>query len=63
MNKYEIIIILLVLATMVWWSLALWSSRSASIYEWVIDKQQAIIQELRQTDRENCINLFLNDKI
>lgn len=51
------------IAALMWWCLALWSFRSSSIYEWVIDRQKTMIQELRQTDREWCINLLLNDKI
>ena len=52
-----------IIAALMWWCLALWSFRSATIYEWVIDKQKTMIQELRETDREWCINLFLKDSI
>lgn len=68
MKKREIKVaewVIPVLSTLalIWWCLALWSMNSASIYEWVIDKQQDIIRQLRQVDREKCIDLFVKDEI
>lgn len=54
---------LFVIAAVSWWCMAIWFSTSVGTLENVIEKQKVIIQELRQTDREGCIDLLINNKI
>lgn len=51
------------IAALMGWTLFLWYKGGITTLEWVVDRQQNIIQELRQVDKEKCVDLFLNDKI
>lgn len=55
--------VLFIIAAVSWWCMAVWFSTSVGTLEKVVEKQKVIIQELRQTDRQGCVDLFLNDKI
>lgn len=59
----EFIITLLAWVALVGRCMAVGLSTSTSTLEKIIDKQQAIIQELRQTDREKCIDLLIKNEI
>ena len=59
-KKSEYIIIALIMLTAYWWSLALGYRMALSTEEKALNKMHNYLVELREIDKQKCIDLFSN---